>query len=52
MNSDEQANDAMVGLNNKELEGRMLSVSVAREKENRSYGDKPFQRRNNHKNFF
>ena len=52
MNSEEQANEAMVGLNNKEIEGRMLSVSVAREKENRSYGDKPFQRRNNHKNFF
>lgn len=33
MSSDEQANKAMSALNNKEIEGRAIAVSVAREKE-------------------
>ncbi len=32
MDSDDEAKEAMKGLNNKEIEGRALSVSVAREK--------------------
>lgn len=36
MSSTDQANKAMASLNNKELEGRLMSVSVARERENRS----------------
>lgn len=36
MSSDEQANKAMKELNNKEIEGRTLSVTVAREKAARS----------------
>ena len=36
MASDEQANKAMSSLNNKEIEGRAISISVAREKENRT----------------
>lgn len=32
MPSDEEGKDAMLGLNNKEVEGRAMSVSVAREK--------------------
>ena len=32
MPSDEEGKDAMLGLNNKEVEGRTMSVSVAREK--------------------
>lgn len=36
MASDEQANKAMASLNNKEIEGRAISISVAREKETRS----------------
>jgi RNA recognition motif-containing protein len=36
MASDEQANKAMKELNNKEIEGRTLSVSLAREKAARS----------------
>ena len=35
MPSEEQGNKAMLGLNNKEIEGRSLSVSVAREKTDR-----------------
>jgi RNA recognition motif-containing protein len=33
-----EAEEAMKGLNNKEIEGRALSVSVAREKESRNEG--------------
>ena len=33
MSSEENGKEAMLGLNNKEIEGRSLSVSVAREKE-------------------
>lgn len=36
MTSDEQAGQAMSALNNKEFEGRAMSVSVAREREARS----------------
>jgi RNA recognition motif-containing protein len=36
MGSDEQANAAMKALNNKEIEGRAMSVTVAREKAPRS----------------
>ena len=36
MNSDAEANAALKGLNNKEVEGRALSVTVAREKSSRS----------------
>jgi len=32
MNSDDEAKEAIKGLNGKELEGRAMSVSVAREK--------------------
>lgn len=35
MSSDDQANKAMEALHNKELEGRFMSVSVARERESR-----------------
>ncbi|HWC54730.1 MAG TPA: RNA-binding protein [Chitinophagaceae bacterium] len=35
MSSDDEAQDAIRGLNNKELEGRPMSVSVARPKEDR-----------------
>jgi RNA recognition motif-containing protein len=36
MESDAEANAAIKGLNNKDVEGRAMSVSVAREKTNRS----------------
>lgn len=36
MSSSEQANKAMSSLNNKEIEGRTISVTVAREKEPRN----------------
>lgn len=36
MNSDEEANAAIKGLNGKDVEGRSLSVAVAREKPARS----------------
>jgi RNA recognition motif-containing protein len=35
MNSNDEAEKAMSGLNGKEVEGRSISVSVAREKESR-----------------
>jgi len=35
MGSDEESNNAMTGLNNKEIEGRTMSVSVAKEKPKR-----------------
>lgn len=35
MGSTEQANKAMASLHNKELEGRIMSVNVAKEKESR-----------------
>lgn len=36
MPSDEEGNAAMLGLNNKEVEGRAMSVSIAKEKTERS----------------
>jgi RNA recognition motif-containing protein len=38
MSSEEEGKDAMLGLNNKEIEGRAIAVSVAKEKEPRSGG--------------
>lgn len=38
MSSDDEGKDAMLGLNNKEVEGRAMSVSVAKEREERSNG--------------
>lgn len=38
MASDAEAKEAMANLNNKEVEGRAMSVSVAKEKENRGGG--------------
>ena len=35
MSSTEHANNAMASLNNKELEGRVMSVSIAKERESR-----------------
>jgi RNA recognition motif-containing protein len=36
MNTESEASEAMSKLNNKEIEGRLISVTVAREKEARS----------------
>jgi len=38
MPSDDEGKDAMLGLNNKEVEGRAMSVSVAKEKTERTGG--------------
>ena len=38
MASDDQGNDAISGLNNKEVEGRAMSVSIAKEKERTNSG--------------
>jgi RNA recognition motif-containing protein len=38
MPNDEEGKEAMAGLNNKEVEGRAMSVSVAKEREERSGG--------------
>lgn len=38
MSSDDEGKDAMLGLNNKEVEGRAMSVSVAKEREERTGG--------------
>lgn len=51
MPSSEEGNKAISGLNSKEIEGRALSVSLAREKENNSNGRDSFSRSNN-KRFF
>ncbi|MCR6722224.1 MAG: RNA-binding protein [Chitinophagaceae bacterium] len=40
MDSDEDANKAIAGLNNRDVEGRNISVSVAREKESRPRRDR------------
>ena len=40
MKSSNEANNAMSALNNKEVEGRAISVAIAREKEKRSFGGK------------
>lgn len=56
MPSEEEGKAAMSGLNQKEIEGRALSVSLAREKENRSGGggggSKDSYSRSNNKRFF
>ncbi|MBK7434729.1 MAG: RNA-binding protein [Chitinophagaceae bacterium] len=36
MSSDDEGKEAMAGLNNKEVEGRAMSVSIAKEKTERS----------------
>lgn len=38
MSNDDEGKDAMLGLNNKEVEGRAMSVSVAKEREERTGG--------------
>jgi len=38
MPSDDESKDAMLGLNNKEVEGRAMSVSEAKQREERSNG--------------
>jgi cold-inducible RNA-binding protein len=38
MSSEEEGKEAMLALNNKEIEGRAISVSVAREREERTGG--------------
>lgn len=50
MPSEEEGNLALKGLNGKEIQGRALSVSVAREKENS--GNRNSFSRNNNKRFF
>jgi RNA recognition motif-containing protein len=53
MPSEEEGNAALAGLNQKEVEGRPLSVSLAREKENRSGGSgRDSFSRSNKKKFF
>ena len=44
MSSQDEGEKAIAGLNNKEIEGRALSVSLAREKENRSEGRNSYSR--------
>lgn len=39
MPSEDEGKDAMLGLNNKEIEGRAMSVSVAKPKEQKSSND-------------
>lgn len=51
MPSDEEGDKAITGLNNKGIEGRSLSVSVAREKTGRSNDRDSFSRSSN-KRFF
>jgi RNA recognition motif-containing protein len=51
MPSEEEANAALKGLNGKDVQGRALSVSVAREKEDRGGGRNSFSRSGN-KRFF
>ena len=50
MPSAEEGNAAITGLNQKEIEGRPLSVSLAREKEN-SGNRSSFSRNNNKRSF-
>jgi RNA recognition motif-containing protein len=51
MPSEEEGNAALKGLNGKDIQGRALSVSVAREKQDRSGGRDSFPRSGN-KRFF
>ena len=39
MSSEQEGKEAMLGLNNKEIEGRAISVSVAKEREERGNGN-------------
>lgn len=43
MSSEEEGKEAMLGLNNKEVEGRAISVSVAKEREDKG-GNNSFSR--------
>ena len=47
MPSDEEGNDAILGLNNKEVEGRAMSVSVAKDKPRNDSGSYGNNSRNN-----
>lgn len=51
MPSEEEGNEALKGLNGKEVEGRALSVSVAREKEERTGSRNSFSRSGNKRSF-
>ncbi len=51
MPSEEEGNKAMTGLNNKEIEGRALSVSLAKEKEDGSGSSNSVSRSNNKRLF-
>src|ERR1700750_804684 len=44
MPSEEEGNEALKGLNGKDIQGRALSVSVARERQERSGGRTSFSR--------
>src|SRR6478609_3521629 len=52
MPSEEEGNAALKGLNGKDVEGRALSVSVARDKEDRGGGRNSFSRSGGNKRFF
>ncbi len=52
MPSEEEGNAALKGLNGKDVQGRALSVSVAREKEDRGSGGKSSFSRSGNKRFF
>jgi RNA recognition motif-containing protein len=53
MPSDEEGSSALSGLNGKEIQGRPLSVSMARERENRSgFGSRDSVSRPGKKRFF
>jgi RNA recognition motif-containing protein len=47
MSSEAEGKEALSALNNKEVEGRMMNVSVAREKQDRN--NSSYQRRNDNK---
>ena len=46
MSSDAEGKEAMAALNNKEIEGRAMSVSIAREKTERTGGGGGYNNRN------
>ncbi len=52
MPSEQEGNEALKGLNGKDVQGRALSVSVAREKEDRGGGKSSFSRSGGNKRFF
>jgi len=47
MSSESEGKEALAALNNKEVEGRMMNVSVAREKQDRN--NSSYQRRNDNR---